>query len=233
MKDYRTYQEIPIQDCGEGLVAIPENIFALEVPHPYQKLGAPYGDVSPYLLRGRVLEALQNAQATLQHQQPNWRVKIFDAYRPVVVQQFMIDYTFQLLRQQLPHESDATIAQQVAKFWAQPSTNPQTPPPHSTGGAVDITLVNESGETLDLGGEIDEISPRSSPNFYQNATTNFEETYHQRRELLKAVMYSADFRQNPQEWWHFSLGDQMWAWLKGQESSPDDWVAYYGKVEND
>jgi len=231
MKDYKTYQQIPIQDCGEGLVAIPEDIFALETPHPYQKLGAPYGNVSPYRLREGVLKALQKAQATLQQEKPGWRIKIFDAYRPVAVQQFMVDYTFQMLRQQLPNEAETAIAQQVAKFWAQPSTNPETPPPHSTGGAVDITLVNEKGETLDLGGEIDEISARSLPDFYHHATTNLEKTYHQRRELLKKIMFSEDFRQHPQEWWHFSLGDQMWAWLKRQESSQNHPVAYYKRIE--
>ena len=231
MQDYKTYRQIPIQDCGEGLVPIPEDIFALECPHPYQKLGAPYGKISPYQLRAGVLEALQKAQAKLQHQKLGWQIKIFDAYRPVAVQRFMVDYTFQLLHQQLPDENDSEIAQQVAKFWAQPSTHPEMPPPHSTGGAVDITLVNERGETLDFGGKIDEISARSLPNFYQDATTTLEKTYHQRRELLKTIMLSADFRQHPQEWWHFSLGDQMWAWLKRQELSKTNLIAYYGRVE--
>lgn len=210
---------------------LPQNAFAFETPHPYQKLGAPYQDVSPYQLRQGVLEALQQAQQQLQEKQPHWQIKIFDAYRPLAVQQFMVDYTFEMLRQQRANESDRVIAKQVAQFWAQPSHNPDTPPPHSTGAAVDITFVNEKGETLDLGGEIDELSPRSYPNYYQDTTVVSEQRYHQRRELLKEVMLSAGFRQHPQEWWHFSLGDQMWAWLKRQEQSNTDIIAYYGRVE--
>lgn len=225
----KPYQKIPIQDCGETLVSIPKYNFAFEIPHPYQKLGAPYEGVSPYMLRQGVLEALKKAQQRLQVKQPGWQIKIFDAYRPVAVQQFMVEYTFQILRQQLPNESEEAIAQQVEQFWAQPSENPETPPPHSTGAAIDITLVNEQGETLDLGSEIDELSSRSFPDFYEDATTAWEQVYQQRRDLLKAVMIEAGFRQHPQEWWHFSRGDQMWAWLKRQESSHDV-IAYYGRV---
>jgi D-alanyl-D-alanine dipeptidase len=225
----KPYQKIPIQDCGETLVSIPKYNFAFEIPHPYQKLGAPYEGVSPYMLRQGVLEALKQAQQRLQVKQPGWQIKIFDAYRPVAVQQFMVEYTFQTLRQQLPNESEEAIAQQVEQFWAQPSENPETPPPHSTGAAIDITLVNEQGETLDLGSEIDELSSRSFPDFYEDATTAWEQVYQQRRDLLKTVMIEAGFRQHPQEWWHFSYGDQMWAWLKRQESSYEI-IAYYGRV---
>ncbi|MDR9403546.1 MAG: M15 family metallopeptidase [Halothece sp. Uz-M2-17] len=227
----KPYQQIPIHECGEDLVLIPESDFAFVTPHPYQKLGAPYGNISPYWVRKSVLKALQYAQKELQTKHFGWKIQIFDAYRPLAVQQFMVDYTFQALRQQSSQLSDQEIAQQVKQFWAQPSHHPETPPPHSTGAAVDITLVNEKGETLDFGGEIDEISARSYPNFYQDETTQLDQLYHQRRELLKEIMTTAGFYQHPEEWWHFSLGDQMWAWLKAQASSQTEVIAYYGRIE--
>jgi len=227
----KPYQQIPIQECGEALVMIPASEFAFVTPHPYQKLGAPYGKVSPYWVRQGVLKALEHAQKQLQKEYPAWQIQIFDAYRPLAVQQFMVEYTFDMLRQQSSQLSDQEIVQQVAKFWAQPSHNPKTPPPHSTAAAVDITLVNEKGETIDFGGEIDEISERSFPDFYQNRTTPSEQLYQQRRELLKQIMVTAGFRQHPQEWWHFSLGDQMWAWLKREELSQIEVIAYYGRIE--
>jgi D-alanyl-D-alanine dipeptidase len=57
-------------------------------------LGAPYGETSPYYLRQSVLTAIIAAQAELQQRHPGWRIQIFDAYRPVAVQQFMVDHTF-------------------------------------------------------------------------------------------------------------------------------------------
>ena len=227
----KPYQQIPIHECGENLIRIPKRDFAFVTPHPYQKLGAPYGNISPYWVRQSVLTALQQAQKKLETQSPGWKIQIFDAYRPLAVQQFMVDYTFQALRQQSSDLSDQEIAQRVTQFWAKPSPNPQTPPPHSTGAAVDITLVNSKGETVDLGGEIDEISARSYPNFYEDKATFTGQLYHQRRELLKNIMTTAGFQQHPAEWWHFSLGDQMWAWLKDQGSSQTETIAYYGRVE--
>jgi len=231
------HQQIPIEDCGEPLVAIPQQWFAFETPHPYQKLGAPYGDASPYYLRQSVLDALFHAQQELQKQQPAWQFQIFDAYRPIAVQQFMVDYTFQTLWQEqfpeqvsLSSQQHQTLMEKVHQFWAAPSEDSHTPPPHSTGAAIDLTLVNETGETLDMGSAIDELSPRSDPTYYQQASSKTEQLYHQRRELLKTVMNEAGFCQHPNEWWHFSLGDQRWASLKRQELSDQTVVACYGKV---
>ncbi|MHC5829729.1 MAG: D-alanyl-D-alanine dipeptidase, partial [Nostoc sp.] len=40
----RAYHQIPIFECGEPLIEIPLELFAVESPHPYEKLGAIYGD---------------------------------------------------------------------------------------------------------------------------------------------------------------------------------------------
>jgi D-alanyl-D-alanine dipeptidase len=230
----KPYQKIPIVECGEPLVPIPLEQFAVESPHPYEKLGAPYGDVSPYYLRQSVLEALIVAQAEIQRRHPDWRIQIFDAYRPVAVQQFMVDYTFaevvqsqQLTPAALSENQREAIWQEVYKLWAVPSHNLMTPPPHSTGAAIDLTLVDGAGQTLNMGSAIDELSPRSHPDYYANQP---ELPYHANRQLLREVMYSAGFRRHPSEWWHFCLGDQMWAWLCNQENSTDTITARYGRA---
>ena len=43
-------------------------------------------------------------------------------------------------------------------------------------------------------------------------------------------MFAAGFQRHPNEWWHFSLGDQMWAWLSNQENPTHLVVARYGRV---
>ena len=230
----KPYQKIPILECGEPLVPIPLEQFALESPHPYQKLGAPYGETSPYYLRQSVLTAIIAAQSELQQRHPGWRIQIFDAYRPVAVQQFMVDHTFaevvqtqKLYPDVLSNNQRQAILEQVYKIWAVPSLDPMTPPPHSTGGAVDITLVDATGQTIDMGSVIDELSPRSHPDYYANSP---EQQYHTNRQLLRDVMQSAGFQRHPGEWWHFCLGDQMWAWLCNQENPCETLTARYGRV---
>ncbi|NEQ50760.1 MAG: D-alanyl-D-alanine dipeptidase [Leptolyngbya sp. SIO3F4] len=235
----KPYQRIPIEDCGESLIPIPLEKFSVVAPHPYAVLGAPYGDRSPYYVREGVLTALSQAQAYLQMQKPGWRIQIFDAYRPIAVQQFMVDYTHeQLLKtwqrehpaEKLPQNDE--LLNQVYQFWAAPSYDIATPPPHSTGAAIDITLVDEQQQVVDMGSEIDEISERSYPNHFADKTDG--QTFHHHRLILSAVMTMAGFRQHPNEWWHFSLGDQLWTWLAikdNQQSDDSAGVAYYGRAE--
>jgi zinc D-Ala-D-Ala dipeptidase len=237
MKAIKPYQQIPIIDCGEALVPIDIDSFAIASPHPYTQLGAPYGILSPYYLRQSVIESLWEAQTLLQQVLPGWQIQIFDAYRPVEVQQFMVDYTFnQLLAKQglngdsLSSDRENAIWAQVYQFWAPPCIELETPPPHSTGGAVDVTLVDEMGRVIDMGGEIDEISPKSYPDYYATARETQKLKYHRYRELLKDVMLKAGFRQHPQEWWHFCCGDQMWAWLELQADPQRSPIARYGRA---
>ncbi len=235
----KPYQQIKIQDCGEPLVNIPIEKFVVETPHAYQKLGAPYhlsAVDSPYYLRQSVLDHLLIAQLQLQENHPNWKILIFDAYRPVEVQQFMVDYSFeQLLKQRgitqqsLSAKQHQSILTEVYQFWAAPSLDPATPPPHSTGAAVDITLVDEQGILVNMGSPIDEISPRSYPNYFKNCSDIIEQSYHQNRQILSEVMKTAGFQQHPNEWWHFSWGDQLWSWLTNQQQNQTPIIAKYGR----
>ena len=227
----KPYQNIPIQDCGEPLIAIPLKQFSVETPHPYQKLGAGYGEKSPYYLRSEVIEALKQAQTYLQQSYPGWKIHIFDAYRPVTVQQYMVDYTFTALLKEkglildnLSATQQESLWQQVYQIWAIPSDDLATPPPHSTGAAVDITLIDDGGQLLGMGGMIDALSVRSQPNYYAKNTDSMGQNYHQRRVLLNQIMTQAGFLRHPGEWWHFSIGDQMWAWQSHTA------IAYYGRV---
>ena len=227
----KPYQQVPIAESGEPLVEIPLEKFAVESPHPYQLLGAPYQGRSPYHLRQGVLDRLLQAQTYLQQSHPQWRIQIFDAYRPIAVQRFMVDYAFSQVLQaegltveQLSPDRQQALWQQVYQIWAIPSTDPKTPPPHSTGAAVDITLVDAAGMTVNMGSPIDEMSARSQPDYFANSADPVEQEYHESRQLLRDIMLKAEFTRHLGEWWHFSFGDQMWAWLSDRP------VAQYGRL---
>ncbi|NEQ99148.1 MAG: D-alanyl-D-alanine dipeptidase [Cyanothece sp. SIO2G6] len=242
----KPYAMIPIVDCQEYLVPIPADTFSLVTPHPYMALNAPYGDKSPYFVRSRVLALLIEAQTALQTQYPGWQLRISDAYRPIPVQKFMVDYTFAQLLDQRNLRADQVLPQQrhdlwqeVYQFWAMPSNNPATPPPHSTGAAVDVTLADEQGKPVDMGSPIDEVSPRSFPDYFATRSSYAHEwkvsapaarQFDQCRQLLNQVMTKVGFRRHPQEWWHFSYGDQMWAWLLNKEQMDSMLMAQYGAV---
>ena len=137
---------------------------------------------------------------------PDWQIQIFDAYRPVPVQQFMVDYTFQQALQQrglveidLSAQQRQDLWQEVYEIWAIPSLELKTPPPHSTGAALDVTLVDEMRQVVDMGSPIDEMSGRSHPDYYAQSHQITGQSYHSNRLLLKDVMVKAGFERHPQE----------------------------------
>lgn len=235
------YQSVPIVECGDPLVALPPQPFAFTTPHPYVALGAPYAGRSPWLLRGQVLAALHAAQELLAARTPGWRLKLFDAWRPVAVQAFMVWREFGLQAElsgrslaacRDPAELEArdpalyaTLAATVFMFWSMPSDDPLTPPPHSTGAALDLTLEDAMGQEVDMGCPIDEMTERAYPDFYAAAAEPRMRACHANRQLLNEVMSSAGFSRHANEWWHFSLGDQMWARARGAAR------AIYGRLD--
>ena len=230
----RPWSPIPIAETGEPLLAIPASLLRLE-PHPYRALGAPYGaQGDPFRLRSRVLEQLLAAERDLAALRPGWRLLIFDAWRPLAVQRFMVQQAIgeqcrlQGVDPQEPSAALAAIVTEVGRFWAPPSDDPATPPPHSTGAAVDLTLAAVAGaageaQPLDLGSPIDAIGAVSEPDHFSAAArampTAEAAHWHGRRQLLRQVMETAGFAQHPNEWWHFSLGDQLWAWRTGAQTA--------------
>lgn len=225
----RPWFPIPIVDCGEPLLPLPATLLRLE-PHPYQALGAPYGPgASPFQLRRGVIDRLLEAQHQLQTQRSGWRLAIFDGWRPVTVQRFMVEHTIAAEcrhRGLDPHQPSAgleAVMEAVGRLWAPPSDDPATPPPHSTGSAVDLTLVDERGEAVAMGSAIDAIGAVAEPDHpgrMAQALPAGEEReqllrFQQHRNLLREAMASAGFAQHPGEWWHFSWGDQLWAWRRG------------------
>ncbi|NJK40903.1 MAG: D-alanyl-D-alanine dipeptidase [Acaryochloridaceae cyanobacterium SU_2_1] len=247
MTVHKPYFNMPIAESGEALVPIPEEWFVLQRPHPYVVLGATYGQDSPIVASER-LQALKVAQTQLQQEYPHWQILIFDAYRPVAVQAFMVNYTYaQVLKERqwqaetLTPEQTEEVWQAVYELWAPPSTDPRRPPPHSTGGAVDVTLYDHrTQQSVWMGSEIDELSVRSHPQHFAQLIQDphIPEAHKaearkadQHRQILYRAMRQAGFQGHPQEWWHFCHGDQMWAWLTQQEDPQTAVQARYGLAQ--
>ena len=227
----KIWNKIPIKERGDRLIDIP-SYFKFVNPHPYFFLGAPYKDInSIWKLREEVVKRLIRVNDYLKLKNNGFCLLIYDSWRPLEVQEFMFKRAFgsecrkleidPLLNnmQSYPH-----ILKKVEKFWAYPSFDKKYPPPHSTGGALDVSLSDKYGNLFDMGSDIDQMDDSSKPDFYKNSKNEEAIIWNSRRNLLKEVMNKYGFVQHPNEWWHFSYGDQLWAW-KNKEKN-----AIYGKV---
>lgn len=114
-------------------------------------------------------------------------------------------------------------------FVSPPSTDPQTPPPHTTGGTVDVTL-SFQGIPLGLGTGYDEFSERAfamaKPDAKLEAASGITELEWQLRRILYSVMYESEFVVLPEEWWHFEYGTRLW-------SAATHRPALFGRIERD
>jgi zinc D-Ala-D-Ala dipeptidase len=90
-------------------------------------------------------------------------------------------------------------------------------------------IFKEQAQPLNMGTKFDDFSEVAKTTYYENIgreLTPEEEKVRQNRRFLYKVMTDAGFENYPDEWWHFSFGDNMWAKLSGNQS------AFYGGFPN-
>jgi zinc D-Ala-D-Ala dipeptidase len=74
-----------------------------------------------------------------------------------------------------------------------------------TGAAVDITLADAVGTELWMGTGVREFTTVT------RARAKVTDTVGWRRQLLTRCLTEVEFINYPAEWWHFSMGDRLWA----------------------
>jgi len=226
----KIWNKIPIKDNGDKLIAIPSCLKFLDA-HPYSHLGAPYKDkTSIWKLREEVVNRLVKVNDYL-ISKSSFNLLIYDSWRPLEVQEFMFKRAFLFECEKLDIDASIknmksypSILKKVEKFWAYPSFDTRCPPPHSTGGALDICLSDKDGNLVEMGSIVDQMDETSNPYFYANKKNEEAIIWNSRRNLLREIMTKFGFAQHPNEWWHFSYGDQLWAW-KNKKAN-----ALYGKI---
>ena len=227
----KPWSAIPILENDEDLVTISSDFNFVE-PHPYLKLGAPYQCKNKlWNLRKGVLKRLKLANNYLKSKYSDYSLLLYDTWRPIEVQRYMFNFAFEseCKKKGLKIPIDLMdhypeIVSLVEKFWAYPSSDIKCPPPHSTGAALDLSMIDLSGNLVDMGCEIDMIDKSAHPDFYKRSKSPEAVIWDKRRNILKEIMLKFDFAQHPNEWWHFSYGDQLWAWKKEKD------YAIYGKI---
>jgi len=143
---------------------------------------------------------------------------LFDAWRPLAVQAYFHDVWMPgELKRRDPTLSGARLTEEVERYWAAPSADDDSPAPHATGAAVDLTLRWIDGETLWMGSLFDDATALAARDRFESLVPDnfsFSDSEAQaNRRLLQWLMTDEGFAGHPEEWWHFSWGDQLWAAL--------------------
>ena len=156
------WKEIPIKEGGELLIPLgpfsPQNkIFTRSIyggegtESPYRKSPLIGGLISVFV-REDVARDLSVAQDLL----PNrMHLVVFDAYRPLEVQQSLFDKYYTDLKDFNPNFTEQELLEETQKYVSLPSTDKSKPSPHNTGGAVDLAIFSLPQDVDILVKEID------------------------------------------------------------------------------
>ena len=205
---------IKIEESHEPIVDLSAYDFILE-PMYFQQ---GYSKDRRMFLRRGVAEKLQQIQETTL---AGYKFKIWDAWRPRAVQLALFQDYYQRLQLEHPFWDEARLQLETAVFVAPPNTLGVIPP-HTTGGAVDLTLADGQGRELDMGTVFDHFGPEAYPDFFEGEGIN--DAARDARRLLRGAMQEAGFRLNPSEWWDFNYGNQVWGFAYNQP------VVGYGEI---
>ena len=142
----------------------------------------------------RVRSGAKSALFIARHALPEpFDLIVLDGYRTLSEQQQLVDYY------DAPSEYVASTDSDAMR------------PPHTTGGAVDLTLTWR-GMPLAMGTDFDDFGWKAH---LAASETGEDSVVRRLRRLLSHAMQSAGFAAHPTEWWHWSIGDDVWAASKG------------------
>jgi len=157
-------------------------------------------------LRAAVVVRLLDAQESLP---AGLRLLIFEGYRRLDSQRRIFEGYRAELAALHPDWTEQRLHIETSKF-----VSPVEVAPHSTGGALDLTLCTRDGVELDLGTPLD-ATPEASDNACFTAATNIAPEARRHRRIMADALRGAGLVNYPTEWWHWSYGDRYWAMATG------------------
>ncbi len=194
------FESIEIKESNEPLVDLESYGFLLEPMYFKQGLS---GKKTMYLRKG-----VADKLATIQGALGGYKFKIWDGYRSRKVQNNIYRQFWNELKKTHLDWDDQKLAAQVSIFVTKPDDLKRIPP-HATGGAVDLTLVDKNGHELKMGTGFDYFGPEAAPSYFGGKNGNKEISNN--RKILREALLQQDFRQDENEWWHYDYGNQLWA----------------------
>lgn len=200
ISDYKIHN-IKFQDNNEKLIDLTDKKYKNE------KILFPYTS-HPY--KFKVREGLQKALFKMVALLPkDIGIFVYSCYRPINVQKELIEKSFLKEKRKNPLYSDEKIYEKVFEFL---SPVEKVMAPHSTGGAIDMVLIDLKTKKLLAMGRVFEADKKSHT-FNRNISN---EERRNRKILLKAAL-KASLINYPYEFWHFSYGDNYWAYYMNKK----------------
>ena len=167
----------------------------------------------PTILRQSVYEMLNRVSEQLP---TRYRLFLWRGYSSIEEQKNHWDKHIAELKEQYPDWSEEMLISTTSKVYA--PYNQLAPPGHSTGGAIDVILVDQNKNPIDVTPPLEDWSLGAT------RCHLISEEQQKMRTLLCHLMEKEGFSNYPLEYWHYSYGDSAWAARTGNS------FAMYDKI---
>ena len=194
---------VPIEECDEPLVDLRGYPALIDADNLRVKSTAE----TRLHCRRDVAERLVRADGALPD---GVRLLVVECHRPLAMQEHYWRVDLADLRDKHPDWSEDKLILENAKFVAPP----WIVPPHSTGGAVDLVLVDAGGRDLNMGSPLNEEGP-----LMETRAEAIPLGSQENRQTMLRAMQEVGFVNYGYEWWHYSYGDRYWAYTTGESSA--------------
>jgi len=203
-------RKVPIRDNGEPLVD-----FLKAAPKVVQSTPR-YKYKRETLVRATVADMIRIASENIPK---GFKLAVVEGWRPPHVQRRMYLATWARFKKNNPDWSDAHLRRVVNRYTA--PINTPVPPPHSSGGAVDFVLLDANGEEVDMHSPFERLNSK----IYSFDAPGLSDQARRHRDILGDALSKGGLTNYPSEYWHWSYGDQGWAYRGGHP------YALYGPTE--
>lgn len=166
-------------------------------------------------VRKTIYEKLCEAQKLLPH---GMRFEFNVGYRSLKIQAKMFNEMYKEIRKKFPKMNKKELFMETSKFVAPVKSWEGSPnvPAHSTGGAINLVLIKEDGSIVDMGIKLDDPY---NEDFIRTDSTRISLEARKNRNIMAKALLAVGFVNYPGEFWHWSYGDQRWAFVTHAQHS--------------
>jgi len=201
--------EIPIRECDEPLIDLKVQSKILFGPSPEIDNNLCYTQV-----RSTVYTKLIQAQNRLPS---SLRLCLYEGLRTISLQKQLFDERWRIIENRHAQWSDREIYQEVIRMVSPVTTLDGNPniPPHATGAAVDVYLVDAKTHLpVEMGILAKDWMQDAEGTLSWTDSTVISAEARENRDILSQAMVAEGFVNYPTEYWHWSYGDRYWAFVK-------------------
>jgi D-alanyl-D-alanine dipeptidase len=197
--------QIPIQENHEPMVDIQHEKTIVIGPSPEIPNNTNYTK-----MRKTVYEKLLQAQKLLPR---GLKFCLYEAYRSIALQEMLFQERYQRVKASHPHYSHEQVFTETIQL-VSPVINldgSRNVPPHATGAAVDVYLLDENNQAVDMGIHPADWMADLDGKLSYTISEHISKQAQHHRDIMSEVLSVVGFVNYPTEYWHWSYGDRYWA----------------------